>query len=134
MKTTQVWSVIQEDPTCPRATKPWCHNYCGCAREPGATTAEPACCSYGSLRALEPVRHRKEKPAREKPPQREACTLQPESSPGSLHLEKCLLLLVYCWPGSLPKKNSLTAGCVPIWKGILKPIFWPGLVPACWPF
>ena len=59
-------------------------------QEPRATTAEPTCCSYWSLRALEPVRHRNQKPAREKPPQWEAWTLQPERSPASLHLEKCL--------------------------------------------
>ena len=27
MQGTQVWSLVQEDPTCRRATKPVCHNY-----------------------------------------------------------------------------------------------------------
>ena len=27
MQGTQIWSLIWEDPTCCRATKPMCHNY-----------------------------------------------------------------------------------------------------------
>ena len=42
---TQVLSLVQEDPTCHRATKPVCHYYCSRAHEPQllslhATTTE----------------------------------------------------------------------------------------------
>ena len=30
-----VWSLVQQDPTCRGATKPMCHNYWACALEPG---------------------------------------------------------------------------------------------------
>ena len=33
---TWVWSLLQEDPTCCRATKPMHRNYCVCALEPGS--------------------------------------------------------------------------------------------------
>ena len=33
MQGTQVWSLVHEDPTCPGATKPMCHNYRACALE-----------------------------------------------------------------------------------------------------
>ena len=36
MQGTQVWSLIQEDPTCLRATKPVRHNYWACALEPAS--------------------------------------------------------------------------------------------------
>ena len=61
MQETQVSSLIQEDPTCFKATKPVHHNYCStiahnCAL--GAATNEPMC--------LEPVlcnkSHGNEKP------------------------------------------------------------------------
>ena len=38
MQETRVWSLIWEDPTCQRATKPMCHNYWACALEPGSCT------------------------------------------------------------------------------------------------
>ena len=34
MQKTQVWSLIQEDPTCRGATKPMRHDYWACALEP----------------------------------------------------------------------------------------------------
>ena len=34
MQGTRVWALVQEDPTCRRATKPVCHNYWACALEP----------------------------------------------------------------------------------------------------
>ena len=34
MQGTQVQSLVQEDPTCCRATKPMCHNYWACTLEP----------------------------------------------------------------------------------------------------
>ena len=35
MQETQVWWLVQEDPTSYGATKPMCHNYWACALEPG---------------------------------------------------------------------------------------------------
>ena len=49
---TWVWSLIQEDPTCHRATEPVRHNYWACALEPGS-------CKDWSLCALEPALHDK---------------------------------------------------------------------------
>ena len=63
-----LWALIREDPTCPGATKPVCHNYWACSLEPASHSCwahvpqllKPAC--------LEPVLHngrghRNEKPA-----------------------------------------------------------------------
>ena len=36
MQKTQVWSLIQEDPTCHKAIKSVCHNYWACALVPGS--------------------------------------------------------------------------------------------------
>ena len=58
---TRVWSLVWEDSTCLRKTKPKCHNYWACALEPTG-------CNYGARmpRARAPS---------EKPPQWEAlCT------------------------------------------------------------
>ena len=49
MQGTRVWSLLREDPTYCRATKPTHHNYWACA-------LEPASHNYWSLRALEPMR------------------------------------------------------------------------------
>ena len=49
---TQVWSLVQEDPTCRRATKPMYHNYWACALEPTGL-------NYWSPFTLEPVFHNK---------------------------------------------------------------------------
>ena len=77
-----VLSLTQEDPTRHGATKPMRHNY-------WAHALEPVSCSYWawmppllSLHALEPLVCNK------KPPQREACSVQPESSPQLPKLEK----------------------------------------------
>ena len=75
MQETQVWSMIQEDPTCCRAAKPVYHNYWACA-------LEPRNCNHWSPNILELVfcnnrSHRNEKPAS-----------QLESSPCSQQLEK----------------------------------------------
>lgn len=53
-----IWSLIWGDPTGCGATKPVHHDYWACAKELGATTAEPTCCNRWSL-CLEPV-HRTE--------------------------------------------------------------------------
>ena len=54
MQGTWVWSLVWEDPTCHRATKPVNHNYWA----PGIqTTREPVCLSYWRLHSLEPTRH-----------------------------------------------------------------------------
>ena len=80
---TWVRSLVREDPTCRRATKPVCHNYRACALEsvshncwsPRAATTEPTCRNYWArvLQLLKPVHgepvlhskrgHRNEKPA-----------------------------------------------------------------------
>ena len=72
MQGTQVQSLVQEDPTCCRATKLLCHNYWACALEPAshnywahapqllkplrpracAATTETESCNYWSPRAL----------------------------------------------------------------------------------
>ena len=79
---TQIGSLIWEDPTCRRATKPICHSYWDCALEPQSRKTGPTCCSYWSPCVLQPV----VRP--EKPLQGEACTQQPESDPCSPQLDK----------------------------------------------
>ena len=49
---TWVWSLVQEDPTCHRATKPMCNNYWACALEPTSHNC-------WSPFTLEPVLHNK---------------------------------------------------------------------------
>ena len=49
MQETWVWSLVQEDPTCSRATKPMHHNYWApCTLGPHAITAEAhtSCCCH----------------------------------------------------------------------------------------
>ena len=71
MQSTQVWSLVWEDPTCRGATKPVCHNYW--AHMPQLLKpAGPKACA----------------PQQEKPPQQEACAPQLESSPHLPQLEK----------------------------------------------
>ena len=68
MQETQVWSLVQEDPTCLRATKPECHNYWACALKPGNS-------NYWSLRAPRACAQQQKKPLKCKvrtPQQREA--------------------------------------------------------------
>ena len=79
---TQVWSLVQEDPTRSRATKPVHHSYWAYALQPGSRNdwkTSPVCCNYRSLHTLQPVLWTR------KPPQWEA---QLESSPCWLQLEK----------------------------------------------
>ena len=61
MQEMWAWSLVWEDLTCCRATKPVCYNYWACALEPGG-------CNSWSLWALEPVLHNKRSPRSEKPP------------------------------------------------------------------
>ena len=68
MQETQVQSLIQEDPTYLKATKPVHHNYWACALEPRNHNYELMCYNFWSLRALDPVLwnrrwHCNEKPA-----------------------------------------------------------------------
>ena len=70
MQETPVQSLVWEDPTCFRATKP-VHNCWACALEPGS-------CNYRILEPLQPWAHR---PQQEKPLQWEACVSRLESSP-----------------------------------------------------
>jgi len=53
MQETQVRSLIQEDPTCCRATNSLHYN--DCALEPGSPTTEPSHCDYWGGSALEPT-------------------------------------------------------------------------------
>ena len=81
MQETRVWSLVWEDPTCCRATKPVHHNYWACALEPGS-------CNYWAPVPLKPVRPRAHPLQQEEPLQWEVHALQLESSPHSLQLEK----------------------------------------------
>ena len=78
MQGTQLRPLVQEDPTCPGATKPVRHNYWACTLEPvshnywgpHATTTEarvPRACA----------------PQQEKPPQWEARALQQRVAPAN---------------------------------------------------
>ena len=62
MLETQVWSLVQEDSTCPRATKPVHHNYWAFPLEPGSH-------SYWKSWALEPLPQIKRSHHTEKPVQ-----------------------------------------------------------------
>ena len=60
--------LIQEDPTCRRASKLTHHNCWVCTLEPGHWNCKPTCCNHWSLWALEPIlcdqrSHCSEKPA-----------------------------------------------------------------------
>ena len=52
MQGTRVQSLVWEDSTCSKATKPVCHNY-------WASALRPVCCNSWSPRAPEPVLHSK---------------------------------------------------------------------------
>ena len=68
MQGTRVWSLVQEDPTCHRGSKPVRHNYWACALEPVShnywsprtTTTEPMCLNYWSPHRSEERRVGKE--------------------------------------------------------------------------
>ena len=81
----QVLSLVQDDCTCPGATKTGRHNYWAC-------TLEPTSCKYWGhvQQLLNPVCPRACAPQQEKPLQWEDCTLQLESSPRLPQLEKSL--------------------------------------------
>ena len=73
---TRVRSLVREDLTCRRATKPMRHNYWACS-------LEPACHNYWSLRATTTEAHmpRARAPQQEKPPQWEAHAPQRRVAP-----------------------------------------------------
>ena len=83
MQGTWVWALVQEDPTCHRATKPVSHNYWACALEPVTHNywahvtqlLKPAC--------LGPVLCNKRSHCNKKPTHHNE-----EGSPCSLQLEK----------------------------------------------
>ena len=83
MQETQIWSLVWEDPTCGGATKPVHHNYWTCALEPGSHDSWAHV-----LQLLKPACPRACALKQEKPPQREAHSLQLEGIPRSLQLEK----------------------------------------------
>ena len=83
MQGTWVWSLVWEDSTCYRATKPVRHNYWR------LHALGPASCNCLSLHAATTEAHMPRACApREKPPQWVACALQLESSPCSPQVEK----------------------------------------------
>ena len=83
MQETQVRSLIQHDLLCCEATRLVYHSYRSCAWEPRSR-------NYGAHvpQLLKPACTRTHALQQKKPPQWEACTLQLESSPYSLQLEK----------------------------------------------
>ena len=78
MQETQTQSLVREDPTCLRATKPVYPNHWACAPEPGS-------CNYWAYvpQLLKPERPRACAPQQEKPPQWGAHAPQLEKSPHS---------------------------------------------------
>ena len=50
----------------PPATRPMNQNCRACALEPRSSTTEPMCCSYRSLRVLEPALHNKRRHCNER--------------------------------------------------------------------
>ena len=83
MQGTRVWFLVQEVPTCYGATKPVRHNYWAC-------TLETRSHNYWAhiLQLLKPACSRAHALQQEKLLWWEACTLQLESSPSLLQLEK----------------------------------------------
>jgi len=62
MQRTRVQSLVQEDSTCHRATKPVLHNYWALIQSPQAATTEPERSYYWSPSTLEPVLHKTKLP------------------------------------------------------------------------
>ena len=62
-----VWSLVWEDPTCHRATKPVQHKSWACALEPMSCPCWAYVPNYWSPRALEPVLSYRRSPGNEKP-------------------------------------------------------------------
>ena len=77
MQETWVWSLIREDPTCLRATKPMSHNYWACVLELGGHHYRAHV-----MQVLKPTCPRAHAPP-EKPPQWESHSPQLEKSPCS---------------------------------------------------
>ena len=83
MQGTRVQALVQEDPTCRRATKPMCHNYWACALEPMSHNywaCEPQLMRPRATitEACAPKAHALQQ---EKPPQWEARALQRRVAP-----------------------------------------------------
>ena len=77
MQETQVWSLVQEDPTSIEATKPMHHNYCVCALELRSSSNWAQ-----ELQLLKPACPKACPPQQEKPPPCDAHTTH-------LQLDKC---------------------------------------------
>ena len=83
MQGTRVWALVQEDPTCRRATKPMRHNYWACALEPASHNYWAHVPQLLKLTRLEPELHDKRSHRNEKPVHRNK-----EQPPPSPQLEK----------------------------------------------
>ena len=97
MQETQVRSLVWEDSTCHRATKPPCCNYWTHALEPMSRNYQ------AHMPLLKPAHPRACALQQEKPPQWEACAPKLETSPGLSQLEKGC---VQQQRPSVAKKNS----------------------------
>ena len=86
MQETRVWSLVQEDPTCHRATKLMSHNYWTCALDPASR-------NYWAHvpQLLKPSCPRSSAPQQEKPPQWEAWALQWRVAPTCHNQRKSVL-------------------------------------------
>ena len=67
MQGTRVRALVQEDPTCCRATKPMRHNYCARALEPASHNYRAHVPQLTELTRLEPVLHNTRSHHNEKP-------------------------------------------------------------------
>ena len=76
MQETRVWALIQEDPTCLRATKPVGHNYWACALE----LRNRNYCAH-DLQLLKAEGPRAGAPEQERPPKGEAPAKQWKVAP-----------------------------------------------------
>ena len=83
MQGTQVWALVQGDPTCCGATKPVLHKYWACALEPTSHNYWARTPQLLRLRATTTEAHmpRARAPQQEKPPQGEARALQQRVAP-----------------------------------------------------
>ena len=70
MQGTRVRSLVREDTTCRRATKPMCHNYWACALEPMSHNYWAHVPQLLKPMCLEPVLHNKRSHRNEKPAHR----------------------------------------------------------------
>ena len=67
MQGTWIQSLVWEDPTCLKTTKPLCHNYWACALEPKTQLLSQPTTPPESPPVLEPVLHNKRNHRNEKP-------------------------------------------------------------------